>query len=261
MTERAIIIIDKVRQLSKVYSYLHSLKELNIVSLILLYRPPFLLFSTIAQHEALKRFLQEDGFKVSEHLLLGSLLSECLHISEKENTSLIVHCTEGPLLNLSNTKLGELLTIPVQCELLVNKKAPFSLLSHLLFYTDFSPASKRAFNRLLLLISSVNFAKITLLSIHEKAYCNDHIVLERQKLEVLGQQVKSVGAARVQRLSLCGECNKVLSQVIEEQSISLLVLKGVKPSRHSLFRKRKDDDIKLKKIGIPSLQFIHSDDS
>jgi hypothetical protein len=279
MNERAIIVVDGSRDSSEMILYLRPLKELLISSLILLYLPRYQnvtldIFPYIAQLDQqrlinLKMALIESGFKVKEHLVFDSLVATCHRFAQSEEVSFVVLFTKEStfLTSLLTPELSkplikrytnDLLILPLKGEDHPKSFQSFSFLSHLLFYTDFSLSSQHAFKQLLLFISSIGCANLTILSEDKHMLSKEDKILERQKLEQLVQQVKSVGVAKVNPLSLSAGGEKAILQIIDELSISLLLYGVEKPFSIRGYKKMKNSCLSLCQSRIPSLVFTYN---
>ncbi len=251
MSTRALVATDLSDASMMMVENLTLLHDLQVESIILLqcYEYPqvademYPVYNEM-QQEMLHRqesLLKESGFTVRVETSFGHAKREIKRIAEAEDVSLIVVGSQGRGL-LGGAFLGGvafevMLHTPRPLfiyRLLVDKSGALApspihaegILHHPMFAVDFSPANRKAFHRFLLMVSSQQCKKVTLVHAIEPLRVEDldKETIARQRLEEMVSEVKSVGVKDVDYRILDGAAHKSVLEAANEEGISLAVM-------------------------------------
>lgn len=189
--------------------------------------------------------LRKAGFEVQTEIRLGASPSNLVQLAEKHKVSAIVVGSQGKSM-IQRMLLGSVAlsllhhsTVPVliirmdicetedgiNCEVL---DAP--PLSHLLFPTDFSEGSERAFEYLKSLATGAG-SQVTLVHAQDTDAIDHKIdsveafnATDRARLEELAQTLRSAGLTKVDTVLLEGAAAQLINSMAEERDASMIVM-------------------------------------
>jgi len=257
MNERTIVATDLSDASLFMVEHLSLLHSLHITSIVLLQCPDysevasevFPYIASIEQDvlEKQKNILISFGFKVEVRISPGNAASEINRIAEELDINLVVVGSMGHsliggaflggvahsvMLHTTKPLLIIRLALTDEGKFTLNEISSYSLISHILFCTDFSTNSVSAFDSFLVNVSSIEAKKVTIIHViddkhlnyYGKDSINDITTIVTQRLSVMVQKVKSVGIEHVNLVVRIGEVNTHLLDFIKNEEVTLTVL-------------------------------------
>ena len=254
MNEKAIVATDLSDASLFMVKHVFHLHALHITSIILLQCPDYSeiasdVFPYIAslQEDMLekqKEILIASNFKVEVRISPGNAAHEINRVAVELDINLVVVGSMGHSLITGALLGGVAQSVMLHTSkpllimrLLLNEEGQLtcfsdSLINHVLFCTDFSENSFAAFDSFLVLMSSGEVKKVTILHVigdkqinyHGRDSLHDITTIVSQRLSVMKQRVKSVGVRNVEISVHHAKVNSHIVDFIQKEGVTLTVL-------------------------------------
>ncbi len=257
MIDRAIVATDLSEASDVMIANLGSVKAFGIKKLLLLQCPSFqevtsqmypyevTYQSDIMEKE--KKVLQEQGFEVETKISPGNAKREINRIAEEEDIPLVIVGSRGHsliggaflggvasevILNSLRPILIMRLEVVPERGLIFTGAAGAGLTEKVLYATDFSPASEKAFEMLLDIAGNENLKEVTLLHVQDQNRFDPHLLerldefnaIDKNRLMKLQVMLEEKGALKVEREVIYGEPYFEIMRMIEQKNASLVIL-------------------------------------
>lgn len=254
MFKRIVIASEMSRGEFDIIACLKSFKKLGVEECLLLQcinsyeiKPKASTFFAEVMEENLRRQKEQltgEGYSVDTRLVTGEMKDEINRIAKEEDYDLIVTAAA------EHTLIGGLLFGGVANEVIHHASKPVLLIrlsrhrenldkppkdcdltEHILFPTDFSKNAETAFGTLKEMVAA-GIKKITLVHIQDESrimpYLKDKLhdfnQMDTERLESMKKSLMEVGDAEVEIILRLGSPTAELLKIIEEKSISLVVM-------------------------------------
>jgi len=257
MIDRAIVATDLSEASDVMIANLGSVKAFGVNKLLLLQCPSFqevtsqmypyevTYQSDIMEKE--KKVLQEQGFEVETKISPGNAKREINRIAEEEDIPLVIVGSRG------HSLIGGAFLGGVASEVILNSLRPIlimrleaipdrglvftgaeggGLTENVLYATDFSPASEKAFEMLLDIAGKGSLGEVTLLHVQDQNRFDPHLLerldefnaIDKNRLMKLQVMLEEKGASKVEREVIYGEPYFEIMRMIEKKNASLVIL-------------------------------------
>jgi nucleotide-binding universal stress UspA family protein len=257
MIDRAIVATDLSEASDVMIANLGTVKAFGVKKLLLLQCPSFqevtsqmypyevTYQSDIMEKE--KKALEEQGFEVETKISPGNAKREINRIAQEEDIPLVIVGSRG------HSLIGGAFLGGVASEVILNSRKPVlimrlevspekglvftgagepGLVSNILYATDFSPASEKAFGTLLDIVGQGGVGEITLLHVQDQNRFDPHLLerleefnaIDKNRLMKLQVALEEKGVKKVTREVVYGEPYVEIMRMLEKCGATLAIL-------------------------------------
>jgi nucleotide-binding universal stress UspA family protein len=257
MIDRAIVATDLSEASDVMIANLGTIKAFGVKKLLLLQCPSFqevtsqmypyevTYQSDIMEKE--KKNLEAQGFEVSTKISPGNAKREINRIAQEEDIPLVIVGSRG------HSLIGGAFLGGVASEVILNSRKPVlimrlevaperglvftgadgpGLTGNILYATDFSPASEKAFETLLDIAAQGSVGEITLLHVQDQNRFDPHLLerleefnaIDKNRLMKLQVALEAKGVRKVTREVVYGEPYVEIMRTLEKSGSTMVIL-------------------------------------